>query len=61
MLLVGTSEIVGSAEVFLGTHIYIVVVHVVEYSVNTCYRWYANRARRQSRVLVSVVWTVDVQ
>ena len=46
-------------EVFLGTHVHVVVVDMVEHSVYACHRGYAYRARWQPGVTVCVVWRVD--
>ena len=61
MLLVGTSEIVGSAEVFLGTHIEVVVMHVIQHCIDARDGWNTDRSWRQTGILIGIVRTVDMQ
>ena len=61
MFLVSGSKIVRARKVLLGTHIYIVVVYVVEHRLYGIERWYTYRAYGQTYIAVSVVWTVDTQ
>ena len=56
---VGDCEIVGAREVLLGTHVEVIVLYVVEHSVDTSHRCYLYRTGWKTCVLVCVVWAVD--
>lgn len=51
VFLISTCKVVSAAEVFFGAHVYIVVVYVVQYSVNTCDRRNTDWSRGQSGIL----------
>ena len=55
VLVVGLGEVVGAGEIFLGTHVVIVVVVVVEHSVYSLHRGNLYGAGREACVLVGVV------
>lgn len=61
MFLVSGSKIVRARKVLFGTHIYIVVVCVVEHRLYGIERWYTYRAYGQAYIAISVVWAIDTQ
>ena len=61
MLLIGTRKIVGTREIFLGTHVEIVVADMIQHSVNATNAGYLDRARRQPLIPVGVIGRVDGQ
>ena len=61
MLGIVDGEIVGAREVLFGTHVDIVVMLVVEHSIDACNRWYADGTRRQTSHAVGVVGRLDLQ
>ena len=52
VLLIGAGEVVGTAEIFLGAHVDVLVLYVVEHGIDACHRRDADRTRRKSRILV---------
>ena len=61
VFLIGAGNVVGAREALLGTHIQIVVRHVIEHCGNAGYRGNLDRAGRQTLISVGVVRTVDLQ
>lgn len=53
-----SGEVVIAREILFGTHIYIVVLGWIEYTLYACYAGYAYGAWRQSCILVCIVWGV---
>ena len=55
VLLIGAGEIVRAAEILLGAHVEVVVVHMVEHGVDASYARYADGAWWKTWVLIRVV------
>ena len=48
----------GSTKVFFRTHIDIIMVHIIKYSINCCNRRDANRTRRKTTIFIGVIWII---
>lgn len=50
-----------SAEIFLGAHVDVLVLYVVEHGIDACHRRDADRTWRKSRILVRIIRALDIQ
>ena len=51
----------SAAEILLGTHVEVIVMHMVEDGIDTCYARNTDRPRWQTWVLVGIIRALDRQ
>ena len=58
---IADGEVVCAREIFLGTHIYIFMVGMVEHSVYDCYAWHTYWSGREAFVLLCVIGRIHFE
>ena len=61
MLGKGGGKVMTSGKILLGTHIQVVMFHVVQHGIQSFDSRDAERPRRQSRVFIGIIGRIDLQ